>query len=315
MTNTQLSSQRRDRDLVQAPRDQVRHEFSFSGAALEYFSIWIVNLALTVITLGFYSPWAKVRRERYLMSHTELAGTQFEYIADPWKILKGRILLIVVLIGFSASRSLPAWLVLVAIPFVVLIWSWMLVSAHRFRARYTSYRNLHFNFAGTVRGAFVQCVLPKVVALVTLGLLAPWATCVAKRFSVNNLRYGLTSFRSHGSAGQLYRVYAVGLILFLLGVAVMVLGIGLIRIDIAAARRGELATLASAPRLLGGSLLTIFGFGILSASPGYIRLGVARRMWDGATIGNCTVEGRIFYPNRRSERAGKDLLSSRYPRI
>jgi hypothetical protein len=95
----------------------------------------------------------------------------------------------------------------------------------------------------------------------------------------------------------------------------MVLGIGLIRIDIAAARRGELATLASAPRLLGGSLLTIFGFGILSASPGYIRLGVARRMWDGATIGNCTVEGRIFYPNRRSERAGKDLLSSRYSRI
>ncbi len=28
----------------------------FSGNASEYFKIWIVNTALTVVTLGIYSP-------------------------------------------------------------------------------------------------------------------------------------------------------------------------------------------------------------------------------------------------------------------
>ena len=37
----------------------------FTGNAGEYFKIWIVNIALTVVTLGVYSAWAKVRKLRY----------------------------------------------------------------------------------------------------------------------------------------------------------------------------------------------------------------------------------------------------------
>ncbi|WP_373776122.1 DUF898 family protein, partial [Neisseria dentiae] len=39
--------------------------FEFHGNAGEYFNIWIVNIFLTIITLGIYGPWAKVRRLRY----------------------------------------------------------------------------------------------------------------------------------------------------------------------------------------------------------------------------------------------------------
>jgi hypothetical protein len=37
----------------------------FTGTAGEYFGIWIVNILLTIVTVGFYSAWAKVRRKRY----------------------------------------------------------------------------------------------------------------------------------------------------------------------------------------------------------------------------------------------------------
>ena len=43
-------------------------EFRATGA--EYFRIWIVNLLLTIITLGIYSAWAKVRRLRYFYGST-----------------------------------------------------------------------------------------------------------------------------------------------------------------------------------------------------------------------------------------------------
>ena len=46
----------------QAPSLQT-HAFSFTGSGSEYFRIWIVNLFLSIVTLGVYSAWAKVRRQ------------------------------------------------------------------------------------------------------------------------------------------------------------------------------------------------------------------------------------------------------------
>ena len=37
---------------------------TFDGPAAEYFRIWIVNLLLTLLSLGVYSAWAKVRKAR-----------------------------------------------------------------------------------------------------------------------------------------------------------------------------------------------------------------------------------------------------------
>ena len=54
-----------------------RMPFRFHGQAGEYFRIWIVNICLTVITLGIYSAWAKVRRKRYFYSNTQLNVSSF----------------------------------------------------------------------------------------------------------------------------------------------------------------------------------------------------------------------------------------------
>ena len=45
--------------IQQEAKDQL-HPFKFTGKASEYFGIWIVNLFLSLITLGIYSAWAKV---------------------------------------------------------------------------------------------------------------------------------------------------------------------------------------------------------------------------------------------------------------
>src|SRR3954471_16873506 len=72
------------------------HPLEFTATGGEYFRIWIVNLALTVITLGLYSPWAKVRRKRYFYEHTMLGGEAFDYRGKPIAILKGRLVAVAV---------------------------------------------------------------------------------------------------------------------------------------------------------------------------------------------------------------------------
>jgi len=51
-----------------------RHPLSFTGDAREYFNIWIVNIALTILTLGIFSAWAKVRKKRYFYGNTYADG-------------------------------------------------------------------------------------------------------------------------------------------------------------------------------------------------------------------------------------------------
>ena len=61
--------------------------FHFTGTGGEYFRIWIVNLILSILTLGIYSAWAKVRTNRYFYGNTQVGNTGFEYHAKPLAIL------------------------------------------------------------------------------------------------------------------------------------------------------------------------------------------------------------------------------------
>jgi len=52
----------------------------FHGSAREYFRIWIVNLCLTLLTLGIFSACAKVCKKRYSYANTTIGGTPFQYL-------------------------------------------------------------------------------------------------------------------------------------------------------------------------------------------------------------------------------------------
>lgn len=40
------------------------HPLEFTGSGGEYFRVWIVNVLLGILTLGFYTPWARRRTDR-----------------------------------------------------------------------------------------------------------------------------------------------------------------------------------------------------------------------------------------------------------
>src|SRR5260370_7326098 len=84
-----------------------RHPVEFTADAGEYFRIWIVNLALTIVTLGIYSAWAKVRKRRYFYGHTRVAAESFEYRASPIAILQGRLTPLLLSPAFYSTTPFP----------------------------------------------------------------------------------------------------------------------------------------------------------------------------------------------------------------
>ncbi|EHU4915676.1 DUF898 domain-containing protein [Vibrio vulnificus] len=134
----------------------ITNSIQFKGQGGEFFGIWIVNILLSVITLGIYSAWAKVRTKRYFYGNTFIAGDNFEYHAQPMQLLKGRLVaLALVLIWVVVNSFFPlASLVLFALFYVAL--PWLLWSNARFDSAMTSYRNVHFAFNGSLKEAYMS---------------------------------------------------------------------------------------------------------------------------------------------------------------
>src|SRR5271170_5314068 len=96
----------------------------FNGNGAEYFGIWIVNLLLTIVTLGVYSAWAKVRRLQYFYRHTDLAGSSFDFHGSPIRILIGRVIALAMLIAYNYSVRLRSPLTLVIIVGLAVVMPW-----------------------------------------------------------------------------------------------------------------------------------------------------------------------------------------------
>ena len=179
---------------------------SFTGSGGEYFKIWIVNVVLSIITLGIYSAWAKVRRERYFLNNTVLDFSPFEYHADPVNILKGRLLVATVLILANIAANFnPILNLLVSILFLLLL-PWMISKAMRFRAHNTSWRGLRFRFTGGVLEAAKAWVFWPIAAVLTLGILTPYALKAQRAYLVNHLHFGTEDFEVELPIGPIYKM-------------------------------------------------------------------------------------------------------------
>ena len=145
---------------------------SFSGSGAEYFRIWIVNLLLSVATLGIYSAWAKTRRLQYFYRNTHLAGASFDFRGDPKAILRGRLLAVAVLGAYHYAFGLSRTTGLVIVGVLLLGLPFMMRSALRFRLSNTWYRGLPFGFSGSVRHAYLVYLLPIALIVVPSALAA-----------------------------------------------------------------------------------------------------------------------------------------------
>jgi uncharacterized membrane protein YjgN (DUF898 family) len=83
--------------------------FQFTGSGREYFRIWVINLLLSLATLGIYSAWAKVRRLQYFDRNTTLAGAAFDFHGEAKAILRGRVLAVVLLTAYHYAFGFSAW--------------------------------------------------------------------------------------------------------------------------------------------------------------------------------------------------------------
>jgi len=265
----------------------------FTGRGSEYFGIWIVNLLLTIVTLGIYSSWAKVRRLQYFYRHTEVAGSTFDFHGRPLRMFYGRLIALGMLLIYSYSIRLHSLVTVVVLVLLALVMPWLLRNSMRFRLYNTSWRGTRFHFKGELAGAYRVFLLNGFLTIITLDLLAPFAHQRLKAYQHDNSWFGRTRCSFHAGAGQFYLVYLLLLAAGIIFVFLMTVSgvFGLFTASAAAQQGGA----PPDPRAFIKVLLIVYGVMILIGAmvgPAFHAL-INNLVWSNTRIGEHRLESRL----------------------
>ena len=221
--------------------------FEFSGKAREYFSIWIVNICLTILTLGIYSAWAKVRTNQYFYGNTRLDDVSFRYLASPINILKGRLIAFGAFVIYYLATMVSPVVAGIIMLLLMLLLPALLVLSMSFRLRNSAYRNVKFDFDKNFKQAYkvfavpvliigayvfminmfmpkpssdpgVQPEFPVLIAIFPLLImfLFPWWEFMITQFKVLHAKFGEAAMQFNARTGDYYKMYLFAFFVFML---------------------------------------------------------------------------------------------------
>ncbi len=226
----------------------------FTGTAGEYWGIFITNLLLSIVTLGVYSAWAKVRRKRYFLNSTQIDGISLNYHATGMQLFKGRLIAFTVIVISSILSNyfiLEAGLI-ISVLFLFLV-PWVLNRSMRFNARVTSWRNVRLNWRGTYWRSFAVMWLATPSAVLSLGILVPFISRWINQYYVRRYSFGVTSFQEWTAIGPFVKA-------FLLTVPFMIIS-GLTVVGVLTGVMYEITNFGH--WLTGNIVFLVFGAGII----------------------------------------------------
>ncbi len=201
-------------------RVHLRHH----GEVFELFGIYMVNMLLTIVTLGVYRFWAKTRFRRYLWSHTEFLEDRFEYTGTGKELFIGFLIVFAFLIAVLAAYTVaftmiwPDWVtdgklnLLYQAP--LFIASIPLVGIARFRARRyrlsrTLWRGIRGAQTGSSRHYGVMVTVYWLLTFLTLGFYWPYMLTRLIGYKHNNTWFGDRAETFEGNGDALIGRFAV----------------------------------------------------------------------------------------------------------
>lgn len=154
-----------------AAQDIDAHPLEFTGSGGEYFRVWIVNVLLTILTLGFYTPWARRRTAQYFYGHTLVAGSPLEFTAQQRRMVMGFVMLVMITIAYNIAvntgqDTAVSLFLLAGALLAPFIWG----SAMRFRLGSTRWRGLRLQFTASWREVYVASWPVFAIAIVWIGV-------------------------------------------------------------------------------------------------------------------------------------------------
>jgi uncharacterized membrane protein YjgN (DUF898 family) len=188
---------------------------NYHGKNGEIFRLHIMNLLMSIITLGIYSFWGKTRIRRYMTSHITIQKDRFEYTGTGGELLIGWLKALVIFLPLIICMYIPI-INFIAIPVFLGIVSIAIYLAMRYRLSRTRWRGIRFNLGGSIKEYFFISLKRTIKNIVSLGWRIPKSDIIRWSYIANHMSYGSLKFSYEGDYTRLQKIHAITLSIFII---------------------------------------------------------------------------------------------------
>lgn len=144
--------------------------FSFHGESAEFLKLMVKGTLLSILTLGFYTPYFQNQRRAFLVNNARFGSEPFMYKADGSELM---------------GEYIKA--VLLTIPTLGLYWIWYSAFKHRYFWGNTTMRGGRFRSSITGGELFKLHFVNMLLVFFTFGLGMTWAITRTQAFLFDNM--------------------------------------------------------------------------------------------------------------------------------
>ncbi len=225
-------------EMTMVDHSALYRQFSYEGSNKELIVLSIKNAFFSLISLGFYIPYAKVNLRKHIWGYTRFGPDAFNFAGSGWELLRSYLIFFGLVffigagfwgvssyagfnwlgfanhfterLGFEAMGLVFAFLILsvfVGLFYIAFIF-YMQFGTLRYLLTRTKLRSLYFNLDSTKRLNFIVSSLGGILlTIVTLGLYFPFFKTNQLRYLWNHVSYGNQKFQFQGDGKNYARVF------------------------------------------------------------------------------------------------------------
>lgn len=206
--------------------EQTNHAVDYVGTTGELLPIVLLNILLTIITLGIYRFWAKTNLRKYFWNKVRFDSEPFEYTGTGKELFIGALIVFFIfilplMIGINIVMimlpMIAPFLILILYPLFIFLIGVAIYRAQVYRMSRTNWRR--------IRGAQIRkskaygwlTLKYAVLLVITFGLIAPYVICRMWNFMMNNKRMGSGILSSEVKSRPLFKIWLLTLLAFFAG--------------------------------------------------------------------------------------------------
>ncbi|MDH5719873.1 MAG: YjgN family protein [Spirochaetia bacterium] len=213
-----------------------KSRIQFDGTGGKLFKLSLVNILLSILTLGIYYFWAKVKIQKFIYAGTKVYGERFDYHATGKEKFIAFLKALPVLAGIAGiyygSQQLMNYfnvpieysqsiLIIFFYLIFILIGPLLIVAKSRFTLSRSSWNNVHFKFRGKVKPLYKIMLKGIFLSIITIGLYSPWFICELQKYMTENSNFGNMPFKYTGKGKELIKYFILIFIMTIIFIGIM----------------------------------------------------------------------------------------------
>lgn len=205
-----------------------RYQLGFYGKGSELFGIIIVNWLLTILTLGFYYPWAKARQLSYIYGSTSFENDRFTFHGTGKEMFIGYIKLLGIIVvlfgvfGILLSMKLVGLGILLLYLTLFALMPLAIHGAYRYRMSRTTWRGIRFGYRGDRKELIVNFLKWIFFTIITLGIYSAWFAVNLRNYVIGKIRFGDVEFKSKAEGSDYFIIILKGYFLTIITLGIYI---------------------------------------------------------------------------------------------